>query len=292
MADQQLLAQRFEEQRGHLRAVAYRMLGSLAEADDAVQEAWLRLSRADTGDVANLAGWLTTVTGRICLDMLRSRTARREEPLDVHLPDPVISFDEGDPEHEALTAYAVGLALLVVLETLTPAERLAFVLHDLFGVPFADIGPIVGRTPDAAKMLASRARRRVRSGAVEPDTDPRRQREVVDAFLAAARAGDFGALVALLDPDVVLRADFGAAAPPGFAPLIRGADQVAGRAQLFSRSGVSSRHALVNGAAGVLSWRDGKLIAVLGFTVAHGKIVAIDVLADPERLSRLEGVAG
>ena len=174
----------------------------------------------------------------------------------------------------------------------TPAERLAFVLHDLFGVPFTEIGPIVGRTPDAAKMLASRARRRVRSGAVEPDADPRRQREVVGAFLAAARAGDFGALVELLDPDVVLRADFGAAAPSGFAPLIRGADQVAGRAQLFSRSGVSSRHALVNGAAGVLSWRDGKLIAVLGFTVAHGKIVAIDVLADPERLSRLEGVAG
>ena len=292
MADQQLLAQRFEEQRGHLRAVAYRMLGSLAEADDAVQEAWLRLSRADTGDVANLAGWLTTVTGRICLDMLRSRTARREEPLDVHLPDPVISFDEGDPEHEALTAYAVGLALLVVLETLTPAERLAFVLHDLFGVPFADIGPIVGRTPDAAKMLASRARRRVRSGAVEPDADPGRQREVVDAFMAAARAGDFGALVELLDPDVVLRADFGAAAPAGFVPLIRGADLVAGRAQMFSRSDVTSRHALINGAAGVLSWRDGRLIAVLGFTVAHGKIVAIDVLADPERLSRIEGVEG
>jgi RNA polymerase sigma factor (sigma-70 family) len=293
MADQQLLAQRFEEQRGRLRAVAYRMLGSLAEADDAVQEAWLRLSRADTDDVANLAAWLTTVTGRICLDMLRSRTARREESLEVRLPDPVIGGeDDSDPEHEALTADAVGLALLVVLETLNPAERLAFVLHDLFGVPFTEIGPIVGRTPDAAKMLASRARRRVRSGAVEPDNDPRRQREVVDAFLAAARAGDFGALVELLDPDVVLRADFGAAAPPGFAPLIRGADQVAGRAQLFSRSGVSSRHALVNGAAGVLSWRDGRLTAVLGFTVAHGKIVAIDVLADPERLSRLEGVAG
>ena len=293
MADQQLLAQRFEEQRGHLRAVAYRMLGSLAEADDAVQEAWLRLSRADTDDVANLAAWLTTVTGRICLDMLRSRTARREESLDVRLPNPVISGeDDSDPEHEALTADAVGLALLVVLETLTPAERLAFVLHDLFGVPFTEIGPIVGRTPDAARMLASRARRRVRSGAVKPDADPRRQREVVDAFLAAARAGDFGALVELLDPDVVLRADFGAAAPAGFAPLIRGADQVAGRAQLFSRSGVSSRHALVNGAAGVLSWRDGRLIAVLGFTVAHGKIVAIDVLADPERLSGLEGVAG
>ena len=293
MADQQLLAQRFEEQRGHLRAVAYRMLGSLAEADDAVQEAWLRLSRADTDDVVNLAAWLTTVTGRICLDMLRSRTSRREEPLDVHLPDPVISYDDGgNPEHEALTADAVGLALLVVLETLTPAERLAFVLHDLFGVPFTEIGPIVGRTPDAARMLASRARHRVRSGSVEPDVDVRRQREVVDAFLTAARGGDFGALVELLDPDVVLRADFGAAAPAGFAPLIRGAARVAGRALLFSRPGTSSRHALVNGAAGVLSWQDGRLVAVLGFTIAHGKIVAIDVLADPERLSRLEDVAG
>ena len=293
MADQQLLAQRFEEQRGHLRAVAYRMLGSLAEADDAVQEAWLRLSRSDTSDVVNLAAWLTTVTGRICLDMLRSRTARREDPLDVHLPDPVISYDDGgDPEHEALTADAVGLALLVVLETLTPAERLAFVLHDLFGVPFTDIGPIVGRTPDAAKTLASRARQRVRSGSVEPDTDLRRQREVVDAFMAAARDGDFGALVELLDPDVVLRADMGTAAPADFTLLIRGATQVAGRALLFYRPGVSSRHALVNGAAGLLSWQDGRLAAVLGFTIAHGKIVAIDVLADPERLSGLEGVAG
>ena len=293
MADQQLLAQRFEEQRGHLRAVAYRMLGSLAEADDAVQEAWLRLSRADTDDVANLAAWLTTVTGRICLDMLRSRTARREESLDVHLPDPVISFDDaGDPEHEALTADAVGLALLVVLETLTPAERLAFVLHDLFGVPFTEIGPIVGRTPDAAKMMASRARHRVRSGSVEPDTDLRRQREVVDAFMAAARDGDFGALVELLDPDVVLRADMGAAAPADFALHIRGAAQVAGRALMFSRPGVSSQYALVNGAAGILSWQDGRLVSVLGFTIAHGKIVAIDVLADPERLSRLGGVAG
>jgi RNA polymerase sigma-70 factor (ECF subfamily) len=264
------------------------MLGSLTEADDAVQEAWLRLSRADTDDVANLPAWLTTVTSRICLDMLRSRKSRREDSLDVHLPDPVISYDDGtDPEQEALTADAVGLALLVVLETLTPAERLAFVLHDLFGVPFTQIGPIVGRTPDAARMLASRARHRVRSGSVEPDVDVRRQREVVDAFLTAARGGDFGALVELLDPDVVLRADFGAAAPAGFVPLIRGAAQVAGRALMFSRVGVSSRHALVNGAAGVLSEQDGRLIAVLGFTIAHGKIVAIDVLADPERLAGL-----
>jgi RNA polymerase sigma factor (sigma-70 family) len=293
VADQQLLAQRFEEQRGHLRAVAYRMLGSLAEADDAVQEAWLRLSRTDTDDVANLAGWLTTVTGRICLDMLRSRTARREESLDVHLPDPVISYDDGtDPEHEALTADAVGLALLVVLETLTPAERLAFVLHDLFGVPFTEIGPIVGRTPDAAKMLASRARRRVRSGSVEPDSDLRRQREVVDAFMAAARGGDLGALVELLDPDVVLRADMGAAAPADLTPLVVGAAAVAGRALLFAQPGGISERALVNGAAGVVTRRNGRLVAVLGFTIAHGKIAAIDVLADPERLSRLDNVAG
>jgi RNA polymerase sigma factor (sigma-70 family) len=292
VADQQLLAQRFEEQRTHLRAVAYRMLGSLTEADDAVQEAWLRLSRADTDDVTNLAAWLTTVTGRICLDMLRSRAARREEPLDVRLPDPVISYGDGDPEHEALTADAVGLALLVVLETLTPAERLAFVLHDLFGVPFTEIGPIVGRTPDAAKMLASRARRRVRSGAVEPDADPRRQREIVEAFLAAARAGDFGTLVELLDPKVVLRADMGAPAPADITPVVLGAAAVAGRALLFAQPGGITEHALVNGAAGVLTRRNGKLVAVLGFTIAHGKIVAIDVLADPERLSRLDSVAG
>jgi RNA polymerase sigma-70 factor (ECF subfamily) len=288
MADQQELAERFEEQRGHLRAVAYRMLGSLAEADDAVQEAWLRLSRAGGDDVVNLGGWLTTVTGRICLDMLRSRAARREEPLEVHLPDPVISYDDGgDPEHEALTADAVGLALLVVLETLTPAERLAFVLHDLFGVPFSEIGPIVGRTPDAAKTMASRARRRVRDGAVGPDPDLGRQREVVDAFLAAARAGDFGALVELLDPDVVLRAEVGVAARPGFLPVIRGAAEVAGRAVLFSRPETSVQPVLVNGAAGVLSWQDGRLFAVLAFTVANGKIAEIEVLADPERLQRI-----
>src|SRR5580693_2739935 len=271
------------------------MLGSLAEADDAVQEAWLRLSRAGTDDVTNLGAWLTTVTGRICLDMLRSRTARREEPLDVRLPDPVISYDDGggggDPEHEALTADAVGLALLVVLETLTPAERLAFVLHDLFGVPFTEIGPIVGRTPDAAKMLASRARRRVRSGPVEPDADPRRQREIVEAFLAAARAGDFGTLVELLDPKVVLRADMGAPAPADITPVVLGAAAVAGRALLFAQPGGITEHALVNGAAGVLTRRNGKLVAVLGFTIAHGKIVAIDVLADPERLNRLDSVA-
>jgi RNA polymerase sigma factor (sigma-70 family) len=288
MADQQELARRFEEQRGHLRAVAYRMLGSLAEADDAVQEAWLRLARAGADDVINLPGWLTTVTGRICLDMLRSRTARREDPLDVRLPDPVISYDDGgDPEHEALTADAVGMALLVVLETLTPAERLAFVLHDLFGVPFSEIGPVVGRTPDAAKMLASRARRRVRSGAVGQDADLSRQREVVNAFLAAARAGDFAGLIELLDPDVVLRADLGAAASAGFVPLIRGAAEVAGRAVMFSRPETLAQEVLVNGAAGVLSWQDGKLFAVLAFTVTGGRIAEFEVLADPERLQRL-----
>ncbi len=293
MADQQELARRFEEQRGHLRAVAYRMLGSLAEADDAVQEAWLRLARAGGDDVTNLPGWLTTVTGRICLDMLRSRTARREDSLEVHLPDPVISYDDGsDPEHEAITADAVGMALLVVLETLNPAERLAFVLHDLFGVPFSEIGPIVGRTPDAAKMLASRARRRVRSGSVGPDADLSRQREVVDAFLAAARAGDFGGLIELLDPDVVLRADVGAAAPPGFAPVIRGAAEVAGRAVMFSRPETGVQHVLVNGAAGVLSWQDGTLFAILAFTVTGGRIAEIEVLADPERLPLLASGRG
>ena len=292
MDDNEWLAERFEEHRPHLHAVAYRMLGSLAEADDAVQDTWLRLSRNGADDVHNLGGWLTTVTARVCLNVLRSRKTRGEEPMDAHLPDPVVIRDPlAEPEDEAVLADSVSLALLVVLDTLSPAERLAFVLHDLFGVPFSDIGPIVGRTPDAAKMLASRARQRVRSGSVEPDTDVRRQREVVDAFMAAARGGDFGALVELLDPDVVLRADFGAAAPAGFAPQVRGAAQVAGRAQLFSRAGASSRHALIDGAAGVLSWQDGRLIAVLGFTIAHGKIVAIDVLADPERLSRLE-VAG
>jgi RNA polymerase sigma-70 factor (ECF subfamily) len=285
-----VLAQRFEQQRGQLRAVAYRMLGSLSEADDAVQEAWLRLSRTDTSDVANLAGWLTTVVGRICLDMLRSRRSRREESLDVtvHVPDPVISWgDEVDPEHEAVLADSVGLALLVVLETLSPAERLAFVLHDLFAVPFEQIATIVGRSPDATKMLASRARRRVRDGGREPDGDPARRREVVDAFLAAARDGDFDGLLAVLDPDVTLRADVGADAT-GLSSLVRGAADVAGRALMFSRFAQFGRRALVNGAPGVVNVVDGKVQAVLAFTVAGGRIVAIDVLADAARLARLE----
>src|SRR5579859_5095106 len=207
---QEFLALRFEEQRGHLRAVAYRMLGSLSEADDAVQEAWMRLSRSDTSDVHNLAGWLTTVVGRVCLDMLRSRASRREEPLDVRVPDPIVSREEGiDPEHEALLADSVGLALLVVLETLAPPERLAFVLHDLFAVPFEDIAPIVGRTPTAARQLASRARRRVQGSAAAQDADQSRQREIVEAFMAASRSGDFEGLLALLDPEVTLRADTG-----------------------------------------------------------------------------------
>lgn len=290
MDENEFLARRFEEQRGQLRAVAYRMLGSLSEADDAVQEAWLRLSRTDTSDVANLAGWLTTVVGRICLDMLRSRKARREESLDaqVHVPDPVISWaDEVDPEHEAVLADSVGLALLVVLETLSPAERLAFVLHDLFAVPFEQIAEIVGRSPDATKMLASRARRRVRDGGRGPDGDPARRGEVVDAFLAAARDGNFDGLLAVLDPDVVLRADMGANAS-GLSALVRGAADVAGRALMFSRFAGLGRRALVNGTPGVVNVVDGKAVGVLAFTVADGRIVAIDVLADAARLERLE----
>jgi RNA polymerase sigma factor (sigma-70 family) len=288
MDEHDWLAERFEDNRGHLRAVAYRMLGSLSEADDAVQEAWLHLSRADTSGVENLGGWLTTVVARVCLDMLRSRSSRREEPLGAHLPDPVVSHqDELDPEHEALMAEGVGLALLVVLETLSPAERLAFVLHDTFGVPFEEIAPIVGRSPAAARQLASRARRRVQGAAAVPDADLARQREVVDAFLAAARKGDFDALVAVLDPDVVLRADRGAV-PAGASVLIRGAETVAEQALIFARLSPFVRPALVNGAAGVVVARDGRPFAVMGFTVRHGRIAEIDILADPERLSRLD----
>ncbi|MCC3779180.1 RNA polymerase sigma factor SigJ [Streptomyces sp. UNOB3_S3] len=288
MNDDEFLAERFEAHRTHLRAVAYRMLGSLSEADDAVQEAWLRLARTDTGDVANLGGWLTTVVGRVCLDMLRSRTSRGEQSLDVHVPDPVVSGADGiDPEQEALLSDSVGLALLVVLESLAPAERLAFVLHDMFAVPFDEIAPMVGRTPAAARQLASRARRRVRGSAPVPDTDLGRQREVVDAFLAAARGGDFDALVALLDPDVVLRADTGTGLA-GASRELRGPAAVAGQALLFQRAAGSSRPALVNGAAGIVSIIDGRPTAVLGFTITDGRIVEIDILADPERLSRLD----
>ncbi|MGH8934419.1 MAG: sigma-70 family RNA polymerase sigma factor [Egibacteraceae bacterium] len=285
------LAERFDAHGAHLRAVAYRMLGSLSEADDAVQETWLRLSRSGASGVENLGGWLTTVVARVCLDMLRSRKSRREEPLDAHVPDPIISREGGvDPEHEALLADSVGLALLVVLETLAPAERLAFVLHDMFAVPFDEIAAIAGRSPVAARQLASRARRRVQGAATVPDADLGRQRAVVDAFLAAARGGDFDALVAVLDPDVVLRADRGAL-PVGASRVVRGAPAVAGQALVgggFSGRAWFARPALVNGAAGVVVVVDGRPFSVLGFTVAGGKIVEIDVLADPARLRQLD----
>ena len=286
MNEHDWLAGRFEEHRGRLRAVAYRMLGSLSEADDAVQETWLRLSRSNTSDIDNLGAWLTTVTARVSLNMLRSRNTRREEPLGVRLPEPIVDSADGvDPEHEALLADSVGLALLVVLETLNPAERLAFVLHDMFAVPFDDIAPIVGRSPDAARQLASRARRRVRGATPAPDADRAAQREVVDAFLAAARDGDFDALVAVLHPDVVLRADLG---PAGGSREVRGAEQVAGQAMGYSRLGLVARPALINGVAGVVSLLDGRPFSVGAITVRGGRIVEVDILADPERLARLD----
>jgi RNA polymerase sigma factor (sigma-70 family) len=280
------LAERFEEHRTHLRAVAYRMLGSITEADDAVQEAWLRLSRSDATDVVNLRAWLTTVVGRISLDMLRSRRSRSEEPLSPYLPEPVVTdYDGVNPEHEALVADSVGLALLVVLETLTPAERLAFVLHDMFGMPFDEIAPIVGRSAVATRQLASRARRRVQD-APAPDVDLARQREVVDAFLAATREGDFDALLAVLDPDVVLRAD---RAIPRDAPKeVHGAPAVAQRAIIFSGVARLARQALVNGAAGLVIAPHGRPFSVTGFIVIGGKIVEIDVVADPARLRQLD----
>jgi RNA polymerase sigma-70 factor, ECF subfamily len=288
VTEQEFLAQQFEEHRTHLRAVAYRMLGSVSEADDAVQEAWLRLSRTDAGEIENMGGWLTTVVARVSLNALRSRRTRREEPLDVHVPDPIISRDDGlDPEQEALLADSVGLALLVVLETLTPAERLAFVLHDMFAVPFDEIAPMLDRSPAAARQLASRARRRVREGAPAPDPDRDRQREVVDAFFAASREGDFEALVAVLDPDVVLRSDGGVARPSATLE-IRGARAVAERAFTFRRLGPYVRPALINGVAGVVVVPRGQLFSVLAFTVRDDKIVAIDSLADPTRLRELD----
>jgi RNA polymerase sigma factor (sigma-70 family) len=287
MDENDWLTERFEEQRGHLRAVAYRMLGSLSEADDAVQEAWLRLNRADTSDVENLGGWLTTVVSRVCLNRLRSRSSRHEEPLDVYVPDPIVRREDHlDPEHQAELADSVGLALLVVLETLAPAERLAFVLHDMFAVPFEDIATIVGRSPAAARQLASRARRRVQ-GVATPDVDLARQREVVDAFFAAARGGDFDALVAVLDPDVVLRSD-GGVSRPSVSVVVHGAEAVASRALMFTRLSPFVRPAVINGAAGVVVAPGGRPVSILAFTVRGGRIVEIDSIADPERLDQLD----
>jgi RNA polymerase sigma-70 factor (ECF subfamily) len=285
MTDQEWLAERFEEHRARLRAVAYRMLGSLSEADDAVQDAWLRVSRADASEVENLGGWLTTIVARVALNMLRTRNTRREQPLDVHVPDPIVDPADGtDPEHEALLADSVGLALLVVLETLNPAERLAFVLHDMFAVPFEQIAPIVERTPEATRQLASRARRRVRGTAV-PDSDLDVQWRVVEAFLAAARNGDFQGLLAVLDPDVVLRADGGVT---GLSRRVQGAEAVAGQATMWAQAGLTIRRALVNGAAGLVSERHGKPFSVGAFTIKEGRIVECDFLVDPERLARLD----
>jgi RNA polymerase sigma factor (sigma-70 family) len=284
--ERDVLAEQFEAQRGHLRAVAYRMLGTLSEADDAVQDAWLRLSRSDMQAVENLGGWLTTVVARICLNMLHVREARGEEPLGPHLPEPIVSDDDRlDPEQEALLADSLGLALLVVLDTLTPAERLAFVLHDMFAVPFDEIAPILRRSSGAARQLASRARRRVRGAAV-PDADLAQQRKVVDAFLAASRDGDFEALLAVLDPNVVLRADRVAA--PGESADLHGAEAVANRSLLFSRLAQFARPVLVNGAAGIVMARRGQPYSLVGFTVARGRIVEIAVFVHPDRLRQLE----
>ncbi|MER6142658.1 sigma-70 family RNA polymerase sigma factor [Streptomyces sparsogenes] len=291
MSDREVLAERFEEHRSHLRAVAYRMLGSLNEADDAVQETWLKLSRSDVSDVRNLGGWLTTVAGRVCLDMLRSRGTRREEPLEdqdglIRLPDPVVSGPGGvDPEQEIMVADSVGIALMIVLQTLAPAERLAFVLHDLFSVPFDEIAPILGRTPASTRQLASRARRRVEGAAPAADTDAARKREVVDAFLTASRGGDFDALLAVLDPDVVARSDGGTLRP---SLLRRGAADVASQAITFARFAETGHAVLVNGSPGVVSVAEGRAVSVMAFTIRGGRIAAIDILTDPERLAGLD----
>jgi RNA polymerase sigma factor (sigma-70 family) len=295
MDENEWLADRFEEHRAHLRGVAYRMLGSLTEADDAVQDTWLRLSQSGAEEIENLGGWLTTVVARVCLNILRSRNVRREEPLGVHVPDPVISAGwDVHPEEEALLADSIGLALLVVLDTLAPAERLAFVLHDLFQLPFDEIAPMVGRTPAAARQLASRARRRVKGAEIPaPDPDVAHQREVVNAFFAAARSGNFDALVAMLDPDVVLRID-GGATRPAASMVVHGAAAVARQARSGLRSWLSRpathlRSALMNGAAGVVVTVDGQPVNAMGFTIADGKIVEIDAIADPERVRRIAG---
>jgi RNA polymerase sigma factor (sigma-70 family) len=285
MGADEFLAERFEEHRGHLRAVAYRMLGSLAEAEDVVQEAWLRLHRTDTAEVANLGGWLTTVVGRICLNVLRSRRTHPEEPLDARMPEPVISRPDGvDPEQAALLADSVGLALLVVLDTLAPAERLAFVLHDMFAVPFEEIAPVVERTPAATRQLASRARRRVQDSAPGPDPDLARQRAAVDAFFAATRTGDFEALVAVLDPDIVLRSDDGS----GKLLSLRGAQSVAGQALMFTRMAPFVRPALINGVAGVVVAPQGRVFSIMAFTVVDDRIVAIDAITAPDLLATVD----
>ena len=288
--DDAWLAERFEENRAHLRGVAYRMLGSLTDADDAVQEAWIRLSRSDASAIDNLRAWLTTVVARVCLNQLRSRATRREASLEAHLPDLVLGPAGGtgvDPEQEALLGDSVGLALFVVLESLTPAERVAFVLHDVFAVPFDEIAPIVGRTPAATRQLASRARRRVQ-GAPVPDVDLEGQWAVVDAFLAAAREGDFDRLVAVLDPDVVVRSD-GGPARPNLVSTVHGAKAAAAQALTFRQFAGNATRVLVNGTPGGVAWRpDGRPFAVLALTVRGGRIAAIDVLADPERLAQLD----
>jgi RNA polymerase sigma-70 factor (ECF subfamily) len=285
-ADRERFAEEFERHRAHLRSVAYRMLGSVSEAEDAVQEGWIRLSRTDVSNVENLRGWLTTVVARVCLDMLRTRTSRREDPLDTHVPDPVITRADANPESDAMRVDSIGLALLVVLETLEPAERLAFVLHDVFGMSFDEIAPIVDRSSAAARQLASRARRRVQSKAPRTD-EVRQQRRVIDAFMVAAQQGDFEGLVAVLAPDIVLRADAGARA--GLSRVVRGAREVASQAATFSRSGLSNHLVLVNGSLGFVARRpDRRVFSVIGFTIVGGKIVGMDILADPERLSRLD----
>ena len=286
MSENEWLADRFEEHRPRLRSVAYRMLGSPSEAEDALQDAWLRASRAGADEIDNLGGWLTTIVARVCLNMLRSRNRRREAPLEEHLPDPVVSpYGQLQPEEEALLADSVGLALLVVLDTLTPAERLAFVLHDMFELPFDEIAPLVDRTPEATRQLASRGRRRVRGAEVPaPDPDLRRQRKVVDAFFRAARGGDFDGLVAVLDPDVVLREDLSVKRP---LRVFRGAAAVAGQAGAGAFPGAEVRPALVNGAAGAVVVLHGRPLAVLGFTVRGDRIVGIDAIAGPERVRRI-----
>jgi RNA polymerase sigma-70 factor (ECF subfamily) len=285
MGERDWLAERFQEHRPRLRAVAYRMLGTVSEADDAVQEAWIRLSRSNAGEIDNVQAWLVTVVGRVALNMLRSRKSRREVPLEVHLPDPIVDRADGiDPEHEALLADSVGLAVLVVLETLTPAERLAYVLHDMFSVPFNEIGAIIDRSPEAARQLASRGRRRIRGADTTPDVTAAAQHEVVDAFLAAAREGDFDALITVLYPDIVFREDWGS----GSIIEVRGAEQVARRAVAAARLGLVVRTALVNGAAGWVSLREGAVFAIGAVTVKQGRITTMDILVDPARLARLD----